>query len=219
MCLIEVKIRMTDFSIAQTLAADLAGARVDPNEAQKALAYLRSTQDGKQFFAYLRAIVQDGRAVIRSGQTLDYYRNLLAACERHLRGMDADAMLQTLGWAIRLLRYYRVAPEAAQEQAVPLPPPAGGTTAESRKPQPAAPQLPAVGEVFTGKVLERDETAVVVQVPGFDESNVFAVLKVESNTPRWTPGKDSARVEVVNVRTLKNGKTVLEVRRAVKQSK
>ncbi len=106
---------------AETLAADLAGAKVDPNEAQKALAYLRKNRDEKQFFAYLRAIVQDGRAVIRSGRTLDYYRNLLTACERHLRGMPADEMAQTLGWAIRLLRYYKAVPDAARKEHSQLP--------------------------------------------------------------------------------------------------
>lgn len=210
---------MSPFSTAQALAADLAGASVDPNEAQKALAYLRSKRDPKQYFDYLYAVKQDGGVVIRSSRTLGYYRDLLAASERHLRGMDADEMLQTLGWALRLLRYYRVVPEAAREkagQSQSLQPPEGGTTTTTR---PTAPQIPDVGDVITGKVLDRDDTAVIVQVPGFDATNVFAVLKVEPNMPRWTPGKDSARVEVVNVRTLKSGKTVVEVRRAVKKRK
>ncbi len=103
---------MSIFPIVEALAADLAGARVDPNEAQKVLAYLRSKKDGKLFFEYLRAINRNGGAVIRSGQTLGYYRDLLAACERHLRGMQAGEMAQTLGWAIRLLRYYRAFPDA-----------------------------------------------------------------------------------------------------------
>src|SRR5262245_4963828 len=103
---------MRSSPIAESLAADLAGARVDPNEAQKALAYLRGKRDARLFFDYLRAIVDDGRAVIRSGQTLNYYRDLLAASERRLRGMSAEEMAQTLGWAIRLLRYYRAVPDA-----------------------------------------------------------------------------------------------------------
>jgi len=45
--------------------------------------------------------------VIRSNQTLDYYRNLQSACQRHLRGMAYEELALTLGWALRLLRYYR----------------------------------------------------------------------------------------------------------------
>ena len=49
---------------AESLAADLAGARVDPNEAQKALAYLRSKKNPKLFFDYLRAINQKGPQIL-----------------------------------------------------------------------------------------------------------------------------------------------------------
>ena len=82
---------MTNFRTAETLAADLAGASVDPNEAQKALAYLRSKRESKALFDYLRVVSNNGGAVIRSGRTLRYYRDLLAICQCHLR----------------LLRYYR----------------------------------------------------------------------------------------------------------------
>src|SRR4051812_41836277 len=153
---------MQHSNITQALAADLAGARVDPNEAHKALAYLRSKKDGKQFFEYLRAINQNGRAVIRSGQTLGYYRDLLAACERHLRGMEADEMAQTLGWAIRLLRYYRTVPEAAElikQGQAPAP------RVEATPPKSTASALPAIGDTFTGKVVGVDETAVLITVP------------------------------------------------------
>jgi hypothetical protein len=109
----EEKEILTFNATAYALAADFAGSEIDPNEAQKALAFLRSTRNPQQFFAYLRAITRDGRIVIRSGRTLTYYREMLAACERHLSGMeDADEMLHTLGWSIRLLRYYRAVPDA-----------------------------------------------------------------------------------------------------------
>ncbi|WP_165774577.1 hypothetical protein [Candidatus Viridilinea mediisalina] len=57
---------MTNFPVAEALAADLAGAGVDPNEAQKALAYLRAKRDAKRFFDYLQILVSNGHVVIRS---------------------------------------------------------------------------------------------------------------------------------------------------------
>lgn len=151
---------MDRFHIAEALAADLAGARVDPNEAQKALAYLRGKRDPKRFFDYLQAVVNNGQVVIRSRQTLDYYRALQQICQRHLRGMAYQEMAETLGWAIRLLRYYRVVPEAVQrqERSAPQPsprreeaphtPPVGSEAREERSapqptPAPAQPQDPA----------------------------------------------------------------------------
>ena len=82
---------MTHFPIAEALAADLAGAGVDPNEAQKALAYLRSRRSGKAFFDYLQAVVNNGQVVIRSRQTLDYYRVLQQACQRFSLAANAIA--------------------------------------------------------------------------------------------------------------------------------
>ncbi len=108
---------MTILSIAEALAADLAGAGVDPNEAQKALAYLRSKRNGKALFEYLQAVVTNGNVVVRSGQTLNYYRDLQSACQRHLRPLQDDYqhMVLAFGWSLRLLRYYRAVPAAARE--------------------------------------------------------------------------------------------------------
>ena len=226
-------------NIATALAADLADARVDPNEAQKALAYLRSKRDGKQFFDYLRAINRNGRVVIRSGQTLGYYRDLLAACERHLRGMDAVKMAQTLGWAIRLLRYYRAVPSAprpssttsqrerqqiaqAQQPAMHGSKSTASTVVSTEPSVPShatKPQLPTVGDIFTGAVLASDESAVVVAVPGFDERAAIGIIKAEilgGRTDRYRVG-NAARVEVTNTRQLKNGRTVLELKPAPKK--
>jgi hypothetical protein len=100
---------------ASALARDLRDAQVDHNEAQKALAYLRINRDGQAYFAYLQAIVQNGRVVIRSNQTIGYYRNLLELSRRHLRNLPPEDMTATLAWAIRLLRYYEKVPEAERQ--------------------------------------------------------------------------------------------------------
>jgi hypothetical protein len=100
---------------ASALARDLRDAQVDHNEAQKALAYLRINRDGQAYFAYLQAIVQNGRVVIRSNQTIGYYRDLLELSRRHLRNLPPEDMTATLAWAIRLLRYYEKVPEAERQ--------------------------------------------------------------------------------------------------------
>ncbi len=200
------------------LAADLAGARVDINEAQKALAYLRKARTPQQFFDYLRAIVRDGRAVIRSGQTLGYYRDLLAACERHLRGMDADRMAQTLGWAIRLLRYYRAFPQNAPSREVGM----GQRTEAARqepapRPQPAAPQIPEIGDIFGGQVLAVDPQGVRVKVKNLSEEVAIGVIKADALAGKQYRVGDTARVEVIDKRTISRGMVVLDLRPAPKR--
>ena len=106
---------MTLIERASALARDLRDAQVDHNEAQKALAYLRINRDGQAYFAYLQAIVQNGRVVIRSNQTIGYYRDLLELSWRHLRNLPPEDMTATLAWAIRLLRYYEKVPEAERQ--------------------------------------------------------------------------------------------------------
>jgi len=203
---------MHDFDRAYRLASDLAGARVDPNEAQKTLAYLRNKKDSKAFFAYLRAVNKDGRAVIRSRQTLDYYRVLLEACERHLHGVEADEMAQTLEWAIRLLRYYRAAPEYHPEVTSAEPPPLrAAQSTEVPKPKLS---LPEIADVFTGKVLDVDDTAVIIEVPGFNIEATIGVMRAEVLGGRVYRAGNSARVEVTSVRTLKNGRIVVDLKPA-----
>lgn len=220
-----------NFKTAQALAADLAGAEVDVNEAQKVLAYVRNKRQSTALFSYLDAVVTNGNIVIRSGRTMDYYRNLQRACTHHLDGMEYDELLQTLGWSLRLLRYYRQEPEAApkrtlrsssqreaqqrdqgrprQQQSAAQPAPVRDTPLRPPK------KLPEVGEEFTGKVLDADESAVLVQVPGFDENTTMALLTVEADTPKYKPG-NSAKVQVVGV-DIRGKRTILKVERAKKK--
>lgn len=225
---------MISFSTAELLAADLAGAQVDHNEAQKVLAYVRSRGESKALFDYLQAVVSNGRAVIRSNQTLDYYRNLQSACLRHLRGMDYEELIWTLGWAIRLMRYYREFPDKApkrtvagsgaptQEPTVQKPSEAAGGKTQSAQSGTDAPVKPAlgialqVGSVFTGKVIEGDENYFVIEVTGHSPDRVIAVLKRDASTPTFVVNKDSARVEVTGIREARSGRTILDVRWAPK---
>jgi hypothetical protein len=208
---------------SERLAADLAGGRVDANEAQKALAYLRNARDTDAYFAYLRAIVKDGRVVIRSAQTLDYYRNLLDASERHLRGLSADDAVHVLGWAIRLLRYLRVVPDAEFARR-PVPTTGSSQTSTSpsavaptEKPTPAPPALPKVGDQFGVKVLELIDIGVVVALPRHDPEHVIGLIRSEQLGGVRYKADDAAYVEVLDVKTRKSGLVVVELKRVKKQ--
>lgn len=98
--------------VANRMAGALTRQDVDPNEVASCLATLRRPDmDGPRFFGFLDTVVRDGRAVVRSGRTLDYYRAIEDACKYYLEPYknDAETMAQILGWTVRLMRYYRVA--------------------------------------------------------------------------------------------------------------
>ncbi len=109
----EPKMRPEDFRIAHDMAQQLVRDGADPNEASKVLRYLATHQDGKRFFEYLETVVNNGFAVVRSNQTIQYYRDILAACDQCLRDYEdkPEQMAQVFGWAVRLMRFYRVAPK------------------------------------------------------------------------------------------------------------
>ena len=116
--------------------------RADVNELSKCIGFLRDNPDGPLFFDYLDTVITEGRAVVRSGRTLDYYRAIRDACRQHLMPYkdDPEAMAQILGWAVRLMRYYAVEGQLGRQARPPR-------TARRRAARPAA-----VGNRQTGTV-------------------------------------------------------------------
>lgn len=102
-------------SVADKMAREWVKRSTDPNEVSKALTYLRGHPDGPAFFRYLRTVQEDGGAVVRSERTLQYYYAIHEVCRRHLRDYqnDPNKMVLILGWAVRLMRYHKVAPRLA----------------------------------------------------------------------------------------------------------
>ncbi|MBW4505037.1 MAG: hypothetical protein KME64_00730 [Scytonematopsis contorta HA4267-MV1] len=102
--------------IVHNLAITLAQDETDVNELGKAIAYLRSISHqpnaGVKFFKYLKTLTTNGRQIGHSGRTTDYYRSIESACNKFLREEKANSetMLKILGWAVRLMRYYKVSP-------------------------------------------------------------------------------------------------------------
>lgn len=105
------------WGIAHAIAQTLIKEETDVNELGKAIAYLRNAvnQDrddaNSRFFKYLKTLVGNGRQIGHSSKTTDYYRSIDKACSDCLKGFQGDAstLLQILGWASRLMRYYKEA--------------------------------------------------------------------------------------------------------------
>ncbi|MEH1910176.1 MAG: hypothetical protein V7L05_32070 [Nostoc sp.] len=102
--------------LAHNLAITLVKEDTDVNEVGKVIAYLRSIVEqpdaGRRFFSYLKTLVTNGRQIGHSGRTTGYYRSIERACNQYLQSQQANAqtMLKILGWAMRLMRYYKVSP-------------------------------------------------------------------------------------------------------------
>lgn len=77
--------------------------------------------------------------------------------------------------------------------------------------------VPGVGAVFAGKVIERDDSTILISVPGHAPEAVLATLQIADDTPNWCPG-NLARVEVTGVEQ-RGERTILVVRRAPKAKK
>ena len=118
----------SNWQVASTVARDLVNREVDVNEFQKVITYVRIQsalpvdRPGERFFLLLETMVRDGRYLMRSGRTMDYYRNLLAVCRQHLSGYRLASgdrgkeLVEILGWAARLMRYYNT--DAGDEELV-----------------------------------------------------------------------------------------------------
>ncbi|NOK59509.1 MAG: hypothetical protein GFH27_549285n33 [Chloroflexi bacterium AL-W] len=200
-----------DFTISSQLAADLAG-KVDPNEASKALAYLRSRKDGRALFDYLQTIEQHGKAVIRSHQTLRYYQEMHEAFKHHLSQFqdNPEKMAETLGWAIRLLRYYRAVPDyqpnyttqkekrVTRSEAQKIPPPVG----------------PEVGDVVTGQIIRlHNNGAADVKLNRLPDNFVGVLRKADAK------GRRSGGIRGEVIKIAEEDGTVYLVLKPVKRPK
>ena len=76
-----------------------------------------------------------------------------------------------------------------------------------------------LGAIFAATRTARDETAVLIVIPGFGEDKAIGVLKAEAieggRTERYRVG-NAARVEVSGTRALKSGRTIVELKPGTK---
>lgn len=151
-----------DFATAELFAADLRGKSVDHNEVKKLLSYMRSQTNGRALFEYLQIIIKYPKVVDRSNQTVGHFQSMLEVSERHLRPLQHDyrQLMATLGWGIRLMRYYKEVPSAAPRRSFEKPalPPAVVSPAAPPVPPkaPAALTSPKPGNDRSGSITGRE---------------------------------------------------------------
>lgn len=108
-----VELSEVQWQVADAIARQLVIEGTYVNELRKSISYLREYVDrenaGKAFFDYLKMLVRKGNQIGHSTKTIDYYESLDDACEKYLKDYQdkAPQMLMILGWAARLVQYYR----------------------------------------------------------------------------------------------------------------
>lgn len=105
----------TQWQVADAIARQLVFDDADTNELRKCISYLRTYSDredaGKTFFAYLHTLARQGNRIGHSKKTQGYLESIAQTCQTYLTDYqdDVPTMLQVLGWAARLMQYYKEA--------------------------------------------------------------------------------------------------------------
>jgi len=98
---------------AHAMAIDWVQRDMDHNEVAKVATYLYSHLRVDDFFQFLETLATDSDCLERSNQTARYYRDIHDVCNQHLGNYRHGSlertreMSQILGWAVRLMRYYK----------------------------------------------------------------------------------------------------------------
>lgn len=120
---------MTDeeWAVAHAIAKFLVENKADVNELKKAIGYFQVIVEqpnaDSKIFTYLQKLVRYGNRIGHSEQTLNYYLSIEKACHNHLKNcqMNAHTMLLILGWASRLMYYYKVTPVGKADDSSKIP--------------------------------------------------------------------------------------------------
>jgi CRISPR-associated protein (TIGR03986 family) len=84
------------------------------------------------------------------------------------------------------------------------------------KPIIKAPEIPPVGSSFPGNILNVDETAMLIAIPGLNQEKAIGIVEAEGLPRRFKIG-NKARVEVVSTRTQKSGRVIVILKLAPKK--
>ncbi|MEG4496209.1 hypothetical protein QUB05_26530 [Microcoleus sp. F10-C6] len=186
------------WEIAHAIAQTLVKEQTDVNELGKAIAYLRNAvnQDradaNSRFFKYLKTLVANGRQIGHSGKTTDYYRSIDKACSDCLKGFQGDAstLLQILGWASRLMRYYK---EAGPIVEVVAPVVESGRQVEIAK---------AIGshEFAIGQIVEAKVTAVKGNKVTYEILGTIRLTEKEPKKAQSLSEEQTVKVEILDIK-------------------
>jgi hypothetical protein len=195
--------------IAHNLAIALVKENTDVNELGKAIAYLRSIVNQpvaeKKFFGYLKTLVSNGKQIGHSGKTPDYYRSIERACSQYLKEeTNPHTILKILGWAMRLMRYYKVSP--IEEFSIP----------DSPSTQPNISQRQAeIAEVTKLQKFDVDQIldAIVVSIKGNKVTyQILETIKLTEKEPKKAASFAEGQIVKVKIAALKEDKSIKSVK-------
>jgi hypothetical protein len=195
--------------IVHNLAITLVQDETDVNELGKAIAYLRSishqSNAGVKFFKYLKTLTTNGRQIGHSGRTTDYYRSIESACNKFLQGEKANAetMLKILGWAMRLMRYYKVSPI---DEAV---------VSVSPELEMISERQAEIAEVILSQKFDIDQVldATVLGIKGNKVTyQILEIVKLTEKEPKKAAFLNEGQVVKVKVVTLKEDRSIKSVK-------
>lgn len=87
-------------------------------------------------------------------------------------------------------------------------------TVQPPPPPKADPKIPAVGEVFRGRITQMDASLAVIEVEGFTEAQAVALLSADVADLRRYKVGNVARVEVTELKTQRSGRVLVLVKPA-----
>jgi hypothetical protein len=192
--------------LAHNLAITLVKEETDVNEVGKVIAYLRSIVNqpdaGKRFFNYLKTLVTHGRQIGHSGRTAGYYRSIERACNQYLQNQQTNAqtMLKILGWAMRLMRYYKVSP--IEEISV-------------SEVEEISERQTEIAEVFQSQKFEIDQVldATVLAVKGNKVTyEILGTIKLTEKEPKKAASLKEGQVVKVKITALKDDGSIKSVK-------
>ncbi|MEH2295176.1 hypothetical protein [Nostoc sp.] len=195
--------------LAHNLAITLVKEDTDVNEVGKVIAYLRSIVDqpdaGRRFFSYLKTLVTNGWQIGHSGRTIGYYRNIERACNQYLQSQEANAqtMLKILGWAMRLMRYYKVSP--IEEISI----------SQSPQVEQISERQAEIAEVFQSQKFEIDQVldATVLSIKGNKVTyEMLGRIKLTEREPKKAASLEEGQIVKVKITALKEDGTIKSVK-------
>ncbi|HAJ59343.1 MAG TPA: hypothetical protein DCP31_08790 [Cyanobacteria bacterium UBA8543] len=193
------------WQIAHAIAQTLVKEDTDVNELGKAIAYLRTyinqENAGARFFDYLKTLVRNGRQIGHSKRTTDYYENIENTCSQYLKAYQDNAavMLQILGWASRLMRYYKDA----------------GPIGEITAPVVESARQAEIAEVISthdfaiGQILEATVTAVKGNKVTYE---ILGTIKLTEKEPKKAQSFTEGQTIKVEILDLKEDGSIKKVR-------
>ncbi|MEH2381087.1 MAG: hypothetical protein V7K27_19740 [Nostoc sp.] len=195
--------------LAHNLAITLVKEETDVNEVGKVIAYLRSIVEqpdaGRRFFSYLKTLVTNGRQIGHSGRTTGYYRSIERACNQYLQSQQANAqtMLKILGWAMRLMRYYKVSP--IDEMSI----------SESPQVEQVSERQAEIAVVFHSQKFEINQVldATVLSVKGNRVTyEMLGTIKLTEKEPKKAASLKEGQVVKVKITALKDDGSIKSVK-------